>query len=217
MDIQSVYRSLSFAVMRDAMMQTYGFQTKAENAFCFLCQDHGFSLRESTATRVVFESPRVCLFVGFDAGRSFELDVLMSLCNEIARVAAEPPYRLSEILGSLGVAKEERFETIQVTTEEAMERLLGFMAQAVRDYGRDFIEGDVSAYRRVGRYRDQECHAYRRDQELARAREVAAAAWRKKDYSSVVQALSQVEELLSKSDLKRLEIARRRDSSTRRT
>lgn len=194
------------------MVETLGFQLKAENAFSFLAREHGFVITESAPTRLVLESSLVRIFVGFDAGRSFELEVSIGLRSDIAAATSEPPYRLAEVLGSLGMAKRDRFETVQVTTDGAMERFLDLMAKALKVHAQDFIEGDISAFRHVARYRDQECRSYRRDQELARAREVAAAAWAKKNYGDVVRALTPVKDLLSRSDLRRLEIAKKRTS-----
>jgi hypothetical protein len=192
------------------MDATPGFRRFAVEAFGFLVDRYALSLARAGPTKVVFEGKLVRVEVAYDADRSFELDVIVTLLDELAEMRPEPGYRLREILSAMGAPEASRFEVIQVEAADTLERSLHEMAAALDQYAGELLLGSVAAFRRVGRTRDEACRVYRDERELANARARAAEAWRAGRYAEVVQALSTVASLLSPSDIKRLRIARRR-------
>ena len=188
------------------MNDNLGFVDLACDAFAFLVESYGYSVEVSTPTSIVFRSSSVRVVVAFDARRSYELDVIAGRITQ----GLGPEYRLDEILGSLGVPEGGQWRTPQVTTRAALETFLRKMADLLREYGGDLLGGSAVAFAEVERYRMGRSQRYAAERQLRRAKERAVTAWRSERYAEVVEVLSPVMSMLSKSDAKRLEIARRR-------
>ena len=184
------------------------FANMARSAFAFLTDDEGFCVVHSGGERVRFESKSVYVEVLFDAQRSFEVGVQIGLADSLGP-GKERPFSLSEILRLRRIPDTDILEGAQATTKSVLGTLLAALARKTRDHARDFLSGDADSYRELASFRELETESYAQEQRLRYMRADADAAWTAKDYLAVIKAYGSSPSLLTASERKRLEYAKK--------
>ena len=186
-------------------------QLHTQIAFEFLESEFGFSRSYAGPERVTYAALNMEVHVLFDLQRSFELNVTIALDDETTMPPGEPPFSLGEVLRTLDAPEAARLGHVQVSNQPTLESFLDAMASALRKHGSGLLRGDATVFRALALNRSTECKAYEDERELAHQRGLANHAWEKRDFDAVVTALSSLKlELLTESEKKRLDIARRR-------
>ena len=98
----------------------------------------------------------------------------------------------------------------QVKTPQAVTGLIQQLASLLQRYGDDLLRGESNAWDSLDAQRRTECLDYAQVLDLKHAFFDANAAWDKRDFVGVVKALSQWQEHLDGTDLKRFEYAKRK-------
>ena len=186
-------------------MTDLGLESHVKQCFGFLESEEGYVLVESTPTCVRFESAAVTIAVVFDGNRSLELGLLIA-----PRGLSEPDYSIDEILRLRGVPEAEKLSLIQVRTPEVLARFVRYLAETLKKYGRDFIEGNERSFAELAAWRRRGAEQYALDRELSAARAKLEKAWHAKDYASVVKVLQPLRPSLTPTELGKLKYAEAR-------
>jgi hypothetical protein len=112
--------------------------------FGFLQTEFGFVPKSMEPPVVTFESDKLQVLILYDATRGHELDL------GLRRLADDPHKPLSLGLEMLMEFKEGRcpdnFRTAFPSTSEALETEVARLAELLRDYGADVLQGDLRAF-----------------------------------------------------------------------
>lgn len=184
-------------------MGDLGLQKQVAKQFAFLVLEKGYRCVESTPFRVCFVSPLATVEVVFDGNRSYELGLLIS------RTGSDATFTIDEILRLRGAPEAERFSLIQVTTNEGVASFAEKLADLLRTYGGDFIDGNEASYLALAKQRREEMKTYSTQRDLRVARGKANAAWRAQDYLTFIEVLRPFRTELTPSEIRRLEFAER--------
>ena len=186
------------------------FQDWVLEDFRFLLTEYGFRCVEQRPGFVCFKSSRVYLQVAHDGLRSFELEVRVGLVRRRS-ARPEPGFTLAALLEQAGAPDADRYNrAIQAASEDVVRRFVHEMAGLVAKYGRPALSGDAKVFKNLALQAQARAEAYAQETKLAFARAQAETAWRKKDYTSVIAALTPMKEALTPSERKRLDLARKR-------
>ncbi|HOY56743.1 MAG TPA: hypothetical protein PK640_01235 [Verrucomicrobiota bacterium] len=149
-----------------------------------------------------YESRTVFVELVFDGDRSFELGLLVG--------KGDAWFSIDEILRFRGAPDAASFSLIQITTTLAMARWVQKLADALRTYGSDLIAGNSTSFADLADCRRKEARTYALRENLRAARANADAAWRRKDYATVVKALKPLRAALTAAEVGKLEYAESR-------
>lgn len=186
-------------------MPDLGLQAQAERHFGFLVSEKGYRCTESTPYRVRFESPTAFIELVFDGDRSYELGLLVGKTGVAG--SGNHPFSIDEILRLRRAPEAERFSLVQVTSSEALASFVAQLAQMLRSHGTDFVTGNERSFSELAEQRRREVQNYALERDLRAARAEAEAAWRGKDYASVVKALKPLRAALTVTEVGKLEFA----------
>lgn len=152
-----------------------------------------------------FESRTVFVELVFDGERSFELRLFVGKGD-----AYSPPFSIDEILRFRGAPDAASFSLIQITTSLAMARWVQKLADALRTYGSDLLAGNSTSFAELANCRRKGARTYALREHLRAARADSDAAWRRKDYATVVKALKPLRAALTAAEVGKLEYAESR-------
>ena len=186
-------------------MPDLGLKAHAERSFGFLLRERGYTCTESTPCRMRFESRTVFVELVFDGERSFELGLLVG-----KRDAYSPPFSIDEILRFRRAPDAASFSLIQITTSLAMARWVQKLADALRTYGSDLLTGNSTSFAELANCCRKEARTYALRERLRAARPNPDAAWRRRDYATVVKALKPLRAALTAAEVGKLEYAESR-------
>lgn len=186
------------------------FNDLVRTAFAFLVADYRFRLLDEQEKYLRFESKSIVVVLAYDQQRSYEINLGLGLQGD-----PQPLFDLGEVLRSRGVESEKHPAGYQAQASEVVRNLVLKMADLLERYGAELLRGDAKAWHELKALREMECSEYARQRDLGYARSNASAAWDRKDFFGVVRALSPWQAVLSPTDLKRLEYAKKqiRESS----
>ena len=191
-------------------MPDIGLQTQAERHFCFLVAERGYRFTQSNPYHVRFESEKASIELVYDGNRSFELGLLV---GERPVSADNQQFSIDEILRLRHAPEAKRFSLIQVTSRKVMASFVEQLAQLLRVYGEDFIAGNTQSFVELAEQRRADVKAYALERDLRTARTEADNAWRRKDYSAVVEALTPLRAALTAAEVGKLEFAEKQSRS----
>jgi len=183
------------------------FSELAKGAFSFL-EDAGYRLTRTDAAEVQYESQKAFLVVTWDA-RSGELDALVGLLPRSGKAMDE--YSLADVMAAAGVPASD-CELNQIS-EERLGPFLGQLAEKLRTYALPAIAGDRMYFRRLETSRSARAETFMREMKLRKVRSEAEKAWRHRQLDRVVALFTSVESDLSESEARKLDYARRHQSS----
>ena len=183
------------------------FCEQTRSAFRFLESEWGFKVAEELPTFVRYERYPVYIFV-YHGRISFEIGVGAGALSEAHPAGDE--YDLSAIVELSEPDVGKRYRSPAVDTEAAVGRALEKVALLLRKYGKEVAAGQDAAWRgleAIGRARIQALGA---ESAAFQARPKAQVAFREGDYELAARLYSSIEASLSKVELRKLEIARKK-------
>lgn len=191
-------------------MADLGLQAYVKQPFSFLVADLGFTCTACGPSRVRFESSTMFVELLFDGSRSYELSLWVGKSN--VENCGIPPFSLDEILRLCHSSEAERYSLVQVTTREMLAAWIAQFAEVLRTYGVDILTGDASLYAALQEQRHLEIERSALERDLRSARAEAESAWGKKDYAVMVKALKPFHNVLTTSEIRKLEFAEKRSA-----
>ncbi|MEM9558549.1 MAG: hypothetical protein AAGC60_30130 [Acidobacteriota bacterium] len=150
---------------------------------------------------VDFQNEAVVVRVGFDVGRSYEVDVW------VGRRGAGELYSLQEILHMETGCSPRAF---LASSDHAVDLGLRSMAQQLRERCPRLLEETAGEFERLAKHRRSMAGQDAQQRALKRALVKAQEEWRAQNFQAVVEALTPFEERLSESERLRLGLARKR-------
>jgi len=183
-----------------------GFEDAVLASFAFL-RTYGLKSVETGPTFVRFESRRV--FANIYHGRaSYEVGV------EIGLKARREKYGLDYLVSWAGKAAWEaegfgRGTLFQVSSREAVQRIVPRVAEIVKKYGEPFLVSDPGFYEQLDEANRRASAEFTRKQHLDDVRKLAEAAWSQKKFSRVSELYQSIQEDLTTIESKRLSYARK--------
>ncbi|HEV2691659.1 MAG TPA: hypothetical protein VG347_02065 [Verrucomicrobiae bacterium] len=189
-------------------MQNIDFQILVEQHFSFLVSSKGYRCVDAKRNCVRFESATVFIEVVFD-DFSYELGLLVGVIK-----SKDHPFSIGEILRSHDAPEAELFSLVQVTTIESMNIWLKKIAEALVKYGNDFIAGNMASFMMAMEQRKQDVQIYSVERALRIARVEVEAAWRVKDYATIVKFFKPLLSKLTLSEVAKLEYAEKQKKNS---
>ncbi len=160
-------------------MPDIGLQTQVKRHFEFLILERGYRRTKSTPYSVRFESSTTFIQLAFDGNLSYELGLAVGkLSSESSGI---PAFSIADILRLRQAPEAKQLSAIQATSTGVLASFVQQLAQALRTYGEDFIEGNEKSFAELSEQRDAECKAFALESVLRRARANAEAAWKKRN------------------------------------
>lgn len=182
------------------------FALEARRGFDNLAHQFGMSCVASNDREVRYESDCAILILNFDNGRSFELGIEIGR-KKLAQL--EQTFSLAEVLRLRGVMQAAAIDGMMVSQADRLPDALACLARLISQHASDFLMGRDFSFAQAAKLRKKERDAYALEGALRSARARSEAAWEKRDYQGVVQALEPLEQHLSLAEKKRLDYSRR--------
>jgi hypothetical protein len=179
-----------------------GFTEVVLATFDFLIKEYGFHCVTTELTFVRYESQFV--FVNIYHGRAsyvlgFEVGQL------VEPGTAEQKFTIGEIIDLMSAQKETGFTFLQASTRDRVQMLVPRLAELARKYAGDALRGDPLAFERLQDLQSRRSKEYLKEMELHRIRQKADDAWRKKDYTTVVELYKSIDKDLTHLETKKLQ------------
>lgn len=180
------------------------------DSFRFLEREHGYAYAghellaaEAHAIRVMWRRDGMCVVVFADQFRN-ELDV-----SVIWKPGEKHALNLS--VGDLALMFGiPGFSTRLGLTTPERRRSITKLAEMLRAYGNQAIEGDEGVFRKAAESRRERLEDANQERAFTQALLDGRAAWTRRDYAAVVAALGPFSEHLSNAEATRLQLARSR-------
>jgi hypothetical protein len=173
------------------------FAEEVKDCFSFL-ETLGFRRVLSDATFVRFESPRANLNI-YHGRRSFEIGLEIESRSDA--------YSFSEILRLLDQEQGEQYRNYAAQTAQGVADGVRKLADLLRRSLATGILDDKQLFARLEVQRKKLANNYARETQLEQARRKSEAAWRKKDYMRVVNALKPLRAALTATEAAKLKFA----------
>lgn len=187
----------------------FKFSDKVLSTFTFLISEYGFNCVKKEQYFVRYESTKVFIDLTFDGTRSYELGLEIGK-KGVSYSEGELSFSLGEILRCIEAPEYEKYDCVQVTTPELLDKFLSTYAELLYRYAKDLLTGSESFFRRLSQCRDKKCAAYEIETKLQQIRPLAEIAWREKDFTKFTKLLIPIKKHLSYSELKKLKYAQER-------
>jgi hypothetical protein len=191
--------------------EVLGFKEEVLAAFGFLIDEYGFRVVEQEPTRVRFESPLVFLNV-YHGRSSSELGLEVGQLEKRSS-QLQSRYYLSDILDLIGKAQEEGYTFFQASTQERVKKYIAQLAELVKKHAKNVLKGDSAVFENLRSIQARKSQEYLKEMNLSRIRPEANEAFRKRDYSRVIELLEPVRTELNPSELRKLGYARKHVNS----
>lgn len=185
---------------------TLGFPDRVRSAFSFL---HDFGIEEisSEPTIVRYASGKVYLNV-YHGRSSYEVGIEIGLHN-----AEEPGHGLSSLVRLVDPVAGARYRNPVALTAEDLVTGLAEVAKTLTSYGQDVLRGDSVTLEALSRQRKDWAQSYAAEIEYRNTAPLAAEAFQRKDYKTAARLYERIIEMLSPSELKKLDYARAHQES----
>lgn len=187
-------------------MNSINFENAVNTEFKFLEYSYGLRCVSTSPVMVRYQNNNVFVVIRYDVNRSYELMVeigqMQALFNGLER-----PFSLSEILSFNRVNEANIHSAFQASTPESVANCLTMMANQLSKYGSDFINNDVTAFKRLSEQRDKECNDYELQTKLRYIRNDAQTAWKNNDYKQIIALFEPIKDVLRDSEIKKLNYA----------
>lgn len=166
----------------------------------------GMSCVASDDNYLRYENARAFLLIRRDSRGSGELGV------EFGRRrpgSFGPPFSLAEILRFRGVTDASAASAPMISRSSQLPVALSKLAELTRTHASDFLAGNERSFSQVSDFRKKEGVDFERQSQLRRLRSAVGAAWRERDYETVVRALEPFADHLSETEKRKLQYSRK--------
>lgn len=181
------------------------FSIIATEVFAQLASTYGLNFVEQKRVFLAYESAVCRLAIGHDDQRSFEIGLNLSQRNN----DAQPGFSFDEVLRAQAVPSHLWPQGYTARSPQQLRRLLEQMERIITEYAVPLLDGDSSAWVNLENLRHADCIEYAEGNEIRQVQEALTTAWAARDYTQVVKVLVGREAKLNKSDLRKLEYAKR--------
>jgi hypothetical protein len=182
----------------------YGRDSKSETRRSTGTEALGFRCVRSEATFVRFESRAVSINV-YHGRQSYEIGL------EIEFASAREAYSFSELLRLVDPEQAERYRNYATHTVQGVAEGVGQLADLFHRCIDAGILDDSQLVPHLKLQREELSRNYAFKTQLQQARRISEAAWRKRNYADVVKALKPFRAALTPSEVRKLELGRRKD------
>ncbi len=165
----------------------------------------GFSLAEADVSSVRFENANVFVTLVFSE-RSGELHFGIGLLDDLYN-GQERPFNLGEVR-VVEPSIDREFTFLQAMTPESYQSSVSRVASILHDYGVGALKGNRAAFHSLAELRETESSRYMTEMEFRHARAEAANAWNERKFARFVELMEPFRDSLSKSEEKKLTIAK---------
>lgn len=188
------------------------YEKIAKANFAFLTEKYEFRLsniEKIDGRYIVLQYLSKKVFVNFYYGSpSFELDF------SIGRIGIEDKpdndgFTSGDMVFLSDDAKWVGYKLYSAYTYENLCRCLPKLAELIKSCGVSCLKGDALSYERMLFEKKRKVNQWCNEQELKQARKAASVAWKNKDYFQFIEIFEPVVNVLSPSEKKKLEYARR--------
>lgn len=185
------------------------FGELVEQHFQFL-QMHGFRCELSEPSFVRFASKQT--FVNIYHGRlSYEIGLeLGSFVDSVN----DNSYSMAEIIRLVESNEKNDYRNYAAHTFENVAEGVKTLAVHFRKYVDAGVLSDASLFERLQKNREKWSREYATEMDLYHARQLLADAWHSKDYKRVVELLKPLRDLLTSSEVHKLEYAEKHKRET---
>ena len=178
----------------------YFSETVIKN-FNFL-EDLDYKHRKVKNGYIQYLSKTVDISIYYDAARSFEIDLTITLLKQNIRCYIDSIIRFcfdSDMKRQYNCAVNK--ETIRNAIEE--------IVMILKEYGMDFIDGNENAFKTIKKQIDEEHNKLVLEGKLDMIEKQAIYAWNNKDYLTVIKLYDTILEHLTSTQRKKLEICKK--------
>lgn len=183
------------------------FKETVVEHFNFLVEVYGFSFlgfQTNSGVSCRYESKKV--FVQFHYyPPGFEIDILLGRKGK-EDVKVGNPFYFQEVLSFL---KRESTCGFMACSVDNVKSCIPILGELLVEVGDSFLSGVDEDYQNLSLYRNTANKRYTIKQELKQIRELVEDAWSNKNYHTVIELLSPIQEWLNPTELKKLEYARK--------
>ncbi len=176
------------------------FEDKVRRAFSFLT-DLDFSEVEALPTIVRYQKGNVEVDI-YHGRQSYEIGLGVT--------AFGTRYGISEIIRIEDNKAANQFRYVASTTEKGVDNGLEELSSILKQYGYSALAGDPNFYSILDRHRKSWSEDYALDVLAEQLRPQANEAFRHKNYLLAAELYSRIKERLSKSEVKKLSVAKER-------
>ena len=201
-DLEKVERFI-FEIKNGLDEQLVVHRVFVKKYFQFLETDYGFTLRKvktnfnSSSIRyesnVVFVEPWYFL-------SQYDYDVSFGLLKDSQR------FNIGDLVASgyeWNLSKDFNFDELSQT--EIVEKNVSGFADFLRQNGENVLKGDVKTFNQLEKNRDERSRAYSEKIQTEHLRKQAELAWQKRNFLAVVENYKIIRNLLTPSEIKKLE------------
>ena len=185
------------------------FESATVEAFDYLFSELGFQIADRSPNSLTYHGNGCFVIIRHDSHRSYELTLDLGKEGQ-----PSPMFNFGEALRSCG-APADLPSSYQISDDTKLPMFLEKLADNLRNYCSDLLLGNAQAFQRLQQLREWECEAFGQERDLRYARDDANQAWAVGNYGKVVTTLQPHENLLSKSEKIKLELARKKVSNLR--
>ena len=192
--------------LHDDMTRAGAFVVNVKHAFTFLIMDYGFSVVETVATFVRYESPAV--FVNVYHGRgSHEIGLELGLLDDVGKLFSW--FHLMELVCLQDDEACQWFRAYYTTDPMLIKAAVESLAASLKQYGDMALHGDGAVFTALRQARMQSKERYARELRESRARARGNDAWNQRAYHEVSAQFGGIESALSPSEEGKLRYARK--------
>lgn len=186
------------------MTSNANFAESVKSALQFLGQ-YGFEAISSEATIVRFASTTA--FLNVYIGRSSrELGLEF---GQIGNGKDERGYSMSELIRAKSPDRAATYRKWTVTSPSELSRALDALAEHLRQFGTDFLQGNREAFAQLAKARQEWANSYAADVKYRQTIPLANDAFRRGDFQAAARLYEGVRDNLGPAELKKLEFAKK--------
>ncbi len=179
------------------------FEKAVGKYFGFL-HEHGFECARSEPSLVRFESQRNYVNV-YHGRQSFEIGLEVgSLATDV-----EDIYSMSEIIRLIEPAEADGYRNYAARSPDSVIEGVQRLAMLFRRYVDAGVLDNAGLFEQLRKNRETWSREYARKVHFAQARQRLDVVWHEKDFEKIVELLRPLRELLTPSELQKLEYAER--------
>lgn len=172
------------------------FESATLEAFDYLFSELGFRITDRSPISLTYHGNGCFVIIRHDFQRSYELTLDLGKEGQ-----PSPLFNFGEALRSCG-APADLPSSYQISDDAKLPMFLGKLADNLRDYCSDLLQGNAQAFQRLQQLRESESETFGQERDLRYARDDAKQAWAVGNYGKVITALQPHENFLSKSKKK---------------
>ncbi len=168
------------------------------SAFSFLTDEYGFVVTKRSESCVSFGRGQLEIRVFHDwKGNDIDVDMLY----------LKKTYPLSTAMALAGI---DSGRAPSAGSERLVVRFVHEEAEKLRTYARRLLDGDLSLLTEMGALQEKNLRDQQRADHVKNVKKRAEVAFRARDYATALKLYGSVDDTLTKSEQKRLDISRKR-------